>query len=120
MSGAPETFFAHTYFEARDKFLKAAEAAGAHIETHIMPHAKGPGGRAIAMDSAVLGPKDASAALVVISGTHGPEGYCGSGVQVGLLETGLAQDWAQKLRVVLIHAHNPYGFSWDSRFNEDN
>jgi hypothetical protein len=120
MSLAPETFFASTYFEARDKFLKAAAAAGARVDTHVLPHAKGPGGREIAMDCAVLGPENATGALVVISGTHGPEGYCGSGVQVGLLETGLAQDWARKLQIVLIHAHNPYGFSWDSRFNEDN
>ena len=65
MSFAPETFFAHTYFEARDKFLSAAAAVGAHVETHVLAHAKGPGGREIAMDCAVLGPQDANAALVV-------------------------------------------------------
>ncbi len=120
MTDKPEAFFSKDYFAARDLFLSSAAKVGARVTSVMHPSAKGPGGRDIFMDCAVLGPADASAALVVISGTHGPEGYCGSGVQTGLLRDGQAAQWAKSMRVILIHAHNAYGFAWDSRFNEDN
>jgi hypothetical protein len=120
MSMAPETYFSRDYFEARDKFLAAASTAGASVTSVLHPTAKGPGDRDIYMDCAVLGDPKVPSALVVISGTHGPEGYCGSGVQTGLLLDGQAQAWAKSMRVVLVHAHNAYGFAWDTRFNEDN
>jgi hypothetical protein len=120
MSNTPQDFFSKDYFEARDRFLAAAASVDARVTSVEHPSAKGPGGRAIFMDGAVLGAPDAAHALVVISGTHGPEGYCGSGVQTGLLLDGQAQAWAKTMRVVLIHAHNAYGFAWDTRFNEDN
>jgi hypothetical protein len=120
MSAAPQDYFSKDYFEARDRFLSAAKQVGATITSVEHPTATGPGGRAIYMDCAMLGAPDAADALVVISGTHGPEGYCGSGVQTGLLLDGQAATWAKSMRVILIHAHNAYGFAWDTRFNEDN
>jgi Protein of unknown function (DUF2817) len=120
MSDAPEAFFSKDYFEARERFLAAAASAGAQITTAQHPSAKGPAGRDIFMDCAVLGDATAPNALVVFSGTHGPEGYCGSGVQIGLLLDGIASTWSKQVRVILIHAHNAYGFAWDTRFNEDN
>jgi hypothetical protein len=120
MSLAPPAYFSKDYFEARDKFLAAAQQAGANVTSVAHPSAKGPQGRTIFMDCATLGAPDAPHALVVVSGTHGPEGYCGSGVQTGLLLDGQAADWAKTMRVILIHAHNAFGFAWDTRFNEDN
>jgi hypothetical protein len=120
MTNAP-SFFSLDYYAARERFLSAATQGGARITSVEHPTAKGPSGRALFMDRAVLGPEGARMVLVVMSATHGPEGYCGSGVQTGLFETRLAQEWAtQGLKVVMIHAHNPYGFAWDTRFNEDN
>jgi hypothetical protein len=120
----PEIFFSTDYFQARAAFLNAAGASGARINSVCHPTAKGPQDRPIFMDCAVLGPElnqeSAPHALVIISGTHGPEGYCGSGVQTGLLASGIAGEWAKTIRVILIHAHNAYGFAWDTRFNEDN
>lgn len=120
MTGNAEDYFSKDYFAARDLFLARAASAGARVTSVVHPSAKGPGGRDIYMDCAQLGAPDAPCALVVISGTHGPEGYCGSGVQTGLLASGQAVEWAKSIRVILIHAHNAYGFAWDSRFNEDN
>ncbi len=120
MTQTPEAFFAGDYFQARTMFLEAAHTSGALVTSVRHPTAKGPQGRDLFMDCAVLGSIDTPHALVVISGTHGPEGYCGSGVQVGLLREGLARHWAKTMRVVFIHAHNAYGFAWDTRFNEDN
>lgn len=117
----PASYFSADYYEARARFLSAASEAGARIESVEHPHATGPGNRPLHMDLAVLGPRDAHGVILMISGTHGPEGYCGSGVQTGLLEGGLAARLAATgTRVALLHAHNPYGFAWDTRFNEDN
>ena len=116
----PETLFSPDYPAARAAFLAAAAQAGARVRSVEHPFARGPGGTPLHMDRAVLGDPDAPAALCVISGTHGPEGYAGSAVQTGLLRSGLAQRYAERQRVILIHAHNPYGFAWDTRFNEDN
>jgi hypothetical protein len=82
--------------------------------------AKGPDGQPLFADVALLGPADAANVVVVISGTHGVEGFCGSAVQTGLLRSGLAEQLPDGVRVVFIHAINPYGFAWLRRFNEDN
>lgn len=120
MQHSPARYFSVDYAQARTRFLKAATDAGARIDTALNPAARGPGGIGLSMDCATLGPADADRVFVMISGTHGPEGYCGSGVQTGLMESGRAAALAARCRVVLVHAHNPYGFAWDTRFNEDN
>ena len=113
-------YFSSDYFEARNKFLEAAAQNVGAIKSIIHPNAKGPEGRDLHMDLAVFGDPNSKSLLVIISGTHGPEGYCGSGVQTGLLRQGLISQWGEHTKIAFIHAHNPYGFAWDTRFNEDN
>lgn len=72
------------------------------------------------MDIVRIGSQNAAKTLLLISGTHGVEGYCGSGVQIGLLKSGFFDDLPSDLSVMMIHALNPYGFSHDRRVNEDN
>jgi hypothetical protein len=105
------------YSRARADFLAAAEAAGAVLTTHAHPDT-GPDGGALATDVAVLGPPDARHRLLVISGTHGVEGFAGSLCQTAWLRDGV--DGSADLAVVLVHALNPYGFAWVRRVNEDN
>jgi len=112
-------WFSATYAEARNKFLAAAEAAGVDVETHPHP-LKGPDGGDLATDVVLLGPADATRIVVISSGTHGVEGYCGSGIQIGLLNHGIQRELPDDTAVLLVHAHNPYGFAHDRRVNEDN
>src|SRR4029077_2102219 len=77
-------------------------------------------GKPLFLDTAIIGPRDAMKALLLISATHGVEGYFGSGVQSGLLRERLAQHVPKVAKIVLLHALNPYGFAWDRRVNEDN
>ena len=111
--------FPANYVEARQSFLKAAHLAGAQMEVCLHPQ-KGFQGEDMAIDVAWLGPRDASKVLVTISATHGVEGLYGSGCQTAWLQkfdsTSLSADTA----VMVIHALNPYGFSWLRRVNEDN
>src|SRR5215471_719103 len=77
--------FAQSYAEARDKFVAAARACGARWFRHVHPSARGAEGEELSMDFALLGKHDAPGLLLLISGTHGVEGFCGSGCQVALL-----------------------------------
>jgi hypothetical protein len=72
------------------------------------------------MDVAVLGPATAERALLVLSGTHGVEGLCGSGCQVGYLADQLHDALPEGSLSILVHAVNPHGFAWLRRVNEDN
>lgn len=111
--------FSREYEEARDKFLSAARRAGASASSwpHPLP---GPRGEALATDSAWLGPPDATRVLVVISATHGIEGYAGSGPQVDLLRGPLRHQLPPRCAVLLLHAVNPWGFAWSRRVTEEN
>ncbi len=65
---------------------------------------------------------DAERLLIVSSGCHGVEGYCGSGVQVSALHDA---EWRDKARaagvaVLYVHALNPYGFSHGRRVTQEN
>ncbi|MCY7316545.1 MAG: M14 family metallopeptidase [Rubrivivax sp.] len=116
-----ERFFAQGYAEARDKFVAAARAAGASVESHAHP-LTGRDGEALAMDVARLGAADAQAVLIISSACHGVEGFCGSGVQNALLadDAFVAAAQASGVALLLVHALNPYGFSWWRRVTNEN
>jgi hypothetical protein len=109
-----------SYAEARGKFLAAARTAGAAIETHINPKAKGPAGEELALDVARFGDRDAERLFILCSGTHGNEGFCGSFCQTALIEEGVIDARPPTVAVLLAHAVNPYGFSHIRRVTEDN
>jgi hypothetical protein len=111
--------FSRTYEEARAKFESAARAAGAEIE-HWPHPLKGPAGEALACDTAWLGPVGATRVLVVVSATHGVEGFAGSGPQVALLQGPLARTLPADTAILVMHAVNPHGFAWQRRVTEEN
>jgi hypothetical protein len=111
--------FSTSYTDARGRFLEACGQAGAAVESHENPN-RGPDGEALFADVAWLGPAEAERVLVTISATHGVEGFCGSGVQVGWLEAGLQGDMPDGTALLQIHAINPHGFAWLRRVTEDN
>ncbi len=111
-----EDHFPSGYAEARANFIAAAADLGTTSRVH--PHARTRDGRSLFLDTATMGRRDAETALLMISATHGVEGYFGSAMQTGLLREGLSAPVGGK--IVLLHALNPYGFAWDRRVNEDN
>jgi hypothetical protein len=116
----PAQHFPADYRSARAAFIEGAEAAGLGVTSRPHPQALGADGKKLFADTTTIGPRDAKKALLMISATHGVEGYFGSGVQTGLLREGLAQRLPQGAKAVIVHALNPYGFSWNRRENEDN
>ena len=111
--------FSDSYAEARRRFLEAARSAGATVTSYRHP-LPGPDGDDIATDVARIGASSVRNILAVGSGTHGVEGYCGSGIQTALLREGLASSLPDDMALVFIHAINPWGFAWGRRVNEDN
>ena len=114
-----EGYFSDDYQAARAKFLSACDSAGGVVTNYQNPHA-GPSGEPLFTDVCTIGDPEADAALTLCSGTHGVEGFAGSGIQTGLLRDGLASWLPCGVRVVMIHALNPYGFAHLRRVNEDN
>ncbi len=118
MTRAP-AYFSNDYRSARGKFLVACKTMRLRVESFENPHAER-GGEPVYTDVAVLGPENTRAALMLTSGTHGVEGFCGSAIQTGLILEGLAGRMPPDLRIVMVHAVNPYGFAHLRRVNEDN
>ncbi|MDA9436953.1 hypothetical protein XH88_35245 [Bradyrhizobium sp. CCBAU 51627] len=116
---AANKHFASNYFEARHKFRDYVRKAAVG-ETRVYPSpAYGPGGEELSTDVAWFGDREASKVGVLISATHGAEGYCGSAAQLDWL----AERGYEKLKsdeaTLLIHAINPYGFAWDRRVTQE-
>jgi hypothetical protein len=116
----PGTEFSETYAQARSLFLRAASARSARTVSFRNPNGTGPDGEPLHTDVAVLGPERPARLLLVVSGTHGIEGFTGSAIQSGLLRGGFAEDSPAGLGVVMVHALNPWGFAYQRRVNEDN
>lgn len=112
-------YFARDYRAARAKFLEAADAAGARVESFENP-AVGPDGATLFTDVARFGDDAADRVMVANSATHGVEGFCGSGALVGWLRSAAHRRLPANVRAVLIHAINPHGFAWLRRVTEDN
>ncbi|MBR0848664.1 M14 family metallopeptidase [Bradyrhizobium diazoefficiens] len=113
----PLDLFSPTYAIAREKFLGAAGDRGLAVDSHVLdlPSAEG---ETLAMDVVLDGPADASKMLIVLSGVHGVEGFCGSAVQTGLLAAGAPAH--ADTAVLHVHAINPYGFSHLRRVTQEN
>jgi hypothetical protein len=111
--------FSGDYREARARFREAAASAGGTLDAIVHP-LKGPDGGDLSTDVAWFGPRDAERVLVMISGTHGVEGFCGSGAQTHWLYRGEAARLPSGVAALMIHAINPYGFAWLRRVTEDN
>jgi hypothetical protein len=113
--------FAQTYASAREKFLAAAESAHLDVHSHVHP-LRGRDGEVLALDVVRDGPADAKHVLLISSGCHGVEGFCGSGIQVALLRDAAWRAHAHEagVAVVYLHALNPHGFSWWRRTTHEN
>ncbi len=112
--------FQPTYFDCRAQFRRLAEAQGATPTPYPLA-ARGVDGQDLTIDTAYLGPERAAQVLVLLSGTHGVEGFAGSACQAQYLaEDGAAARLPPDAAVLCIHAVNPFGFAWLRRANESN
>ncbi|MFT3778663.1 MAG: M14 family metallopeptidase [Ottowia sp.] len=112
--------FSETYAAAKRKFSEACETAQGTLYSYRHPEAVDPDGEPLFIHVATWGVLKASNALLIISGTHGAEGYTGSAAQIALMQSGVLANLPEDVSVVLVHGLNPYGFAHSTRTNENN
>lgn len=113
------TYFAANYTQARQMFLAAA-GTEANITSFLNDCGRAPDGAELSTDVAWIGPRKPDSVIVLVSGTHGIEGFGGSACQVGFMRESMAKEVPANTSFLLVHALNPYGFAHERRVNEDN
>ena len=106
------------YRAARAQFGLLARKAGAVVEHHENPAARGPFGEALITDVAWFGPKDAARVFLCSSGMHGLEVSAGSAAQSAWIARGVSLP--PGVAICLVHALNAWGFAHISRCTENN
>ena len=115
----PPAFFSTTVTEADRQFADAARQAGARLET--VPHPlSGPAGEPLQVSIARVGATPAAEVLLVLSGTHGIEGFAGAGIQTGILRNLTRFDLGDETALLLVHLINPWGMAWNRREDHEN
>ncbi len=114
--------FSEDYISARKNLLEAYRLVSPRLQKqhqsyqHPLP---GPTAETLTCDTLYIGSNQhPQHLLVLISATHGVEGFAGSALQtdfLGQLEELLEQH--KNLGVMLIHAVNPWGFAWLRRYD---
>lgn len=121
LSAAERALFRRSYEDARQQFVELVrQAPAAHLHESHRSAGSGPGRVPLYTDLVWLGPDDASRVLVLVSATHGVEGFAGSAVQADVL-TRLHEGATlpPDVAVLLIHGLNPWGMAWLCRCDHE-
>jgi hypothetical protein len=112
-------FFANDYQGARSNFLGVCSDRKYRMKTYKNEACRD-SSIELTTDVVRVGPDDATNVLVLLSGTHGIEGFCGSACQIAAIRLGLFDDLPPHSAVIIIHAINPFGFAFLRRVTESN
>jgi len=116
------SLFKRHYTDARSGFLEHANRVPKLLccDPHPLEQ-RGPNGEALFTDCAWIGSDGAQRVLVLISGTHGVEGYAGSAIQSDFLEQLANRQWQlpDDTAVLLVHTLNPWGMAWLRRCDQN-
>jgi hypothetical protein len=110
--------FSPGYIAARRKFRAAALSLGLHHTAYPINQVS-PTGEQLTIDVACSNTLTSNRTVVISSGLHGVEGFLGSAIQLGCLDRLRHVSSLSGIKLVFIHALNPYGFAWLRRWNED-
>lgn len=121
LSPAERSLFQRQYEDARQQFVELVRQVPAvHVNESHRVNATGPARTPLYTDLVWLGPEHATRVLVLVSGTHGVEGFAGSAVQADLLaQLRDGSDLPPDTAVLLIHALNPWGMAWLCRCDQE-
>jgi hypothetical protein len=114
-----ENYFSATVSEADAKLAQAAARTGAKVE-FIQHPLKGPDGETLNVGVVEVGNPGAPNALLLLSATHGVEGYAGAGVQTGVLNNLATLDLKGDTKLLIVHLINPWGAAWSRREDHEN
>lgn len=112
-------WYQRDYRQSKSLFESSCQALTSHAwQAHSWSFSTEP---ALSTDTIWLGDRDAQYVVVLFSGTHGVEGYCGSAAQSYLLNC-LQQGWLslpESTALLMVHAVNPWGMYWARRCDLD-
>lgn len=116
--------FESTYRRSRERLLasmhRLSKTHSILIDSRSVP-GRGPNGESLAQDFIIVGARRPRRALVISSGTHGVEGFAGSAIQHDFVENLLPHiSIPGDTAIIIVHAHNPYGFAWLRRVTGNN
>ncbi|KAF0856160.1 DUF2817 domain-containing protein (plasmid) [Pantoea dispersa] len=107
------------YTQQRARFLAAVTRQHGALTAYRHP-LTAPDGAALYTDVAVIGDPAAPKRMLILSGTHGVEGYYGSDSQIAWLDSFDVAALPPDCALVLVHLLNPWGAAHLRRVNEDN
>jgi hypothetical protein len=113
------SLFSPDYATARRRPRAAAGRLGCQVHAYPV-RGTGPHGEELTIDVVIVPGTRPDSTLVLSSGIHGVESFLGSAVQLGLLEDWISRKGSARVRCVLLHALNPFGFAWRRRVNDAN
>ena len=116
-----QNYFATDFYVCRSDFLHQASLIK-HLECElVLPQQVAYLDETPQTDCLWLGSKNAERVLVLISGTHGVEGFCGSAAQKFVLSeiARLYLSLPESFAVLMVHALNPWGMAWARRCDQD-
>jgi hypothetical protein len=105
-------YFSENYYQARNKFRKLSLKNNLRLESKKIIDD-------LTIDFAFLENNEKEKLLILVSGTHGVEGFTGSAVQLFFLEK-ILPELKDNISVALIHSLNPYGMKYLRRYNHNN
>ena len=116
--------FHSSYHAARQCLLDTVSLYASNLmqQYHPVQHPLyGPGSQPLFLDWFELGQKSSPEnLLILISGTHGVEGFAGSAIQCNMLPSlADALHDEDQFGIVLVHAINPWGFAWLRRYDHE-
>lgn len=113
--------FQPDYASARAQFLSLINQVPRLLccEAHAL-ELSSPTQQSLFSDCAWIGSDGASRVLVLISATHGVEGFAGSAIQADFISLLGSAEWQlpDDTAVLIIHALNPWGMAWLRRCNQ--
>lgn len=116
-------YYQDSWIECRDAFLHQAEnmkSSFDSVEIFSVPLESKTDSN-LTIDFCYIPPKDTAEKLVIIiSGTHGIEGYVGSAVQQMLMKEFFQPEMFSTTGLLLVHGLNAWGFKHQRRFTENN
>lgn len=115
-----DRFPVSSYFESRDEFRGIVDLLGWTRSAHPIS-GRGPNDEELTVDVTWSEDRRDLPTFIISSGLHGVEAFFGANAQLELLHCiGLREIDLRGVRLVLIHALNPYGFAHERRFDADN
>jgi predicted deacylase len=122
LSDSPEPsarLFPRNYDSACEQWLAHIRRSPVRPVCREFPHdGQSPGGRPLYTSAAWFGDDSASRVLVLISGTHGIEGFAGTAVLCDMLSR-LQTELPDGLAILCVHALNAWGYAWFRRCDAD-